>query len=153
MADNIRKIKDDSQLQELIDGLNVDLANEYAASIMYTTYSSAVSGLSRAYLKPFFEDEITDEIGHAKYLADKIVTLGGVPTTVPAEVPYHTDVKKMLTEARDAEQDTIDRYEKRRKQAEDLNLTELATKLEDLISDETNHRDELNRLLSDSRLS
>ncbi|MFP7168751.1 ferritin-like domain-containing protein [Terribacillus sp. 7520-G] len=153
MADNVRKIKEDSQLQELIDGLNVDLANEYAASIMYTTYSAAVSGLYRTVLKPFFEDEISDEIGHAKYLADKIVTLGGTPTTVPAEVPYHTDVTKMLTEARDAEQATIERYEKRKQQAEDLNMTELVTKLEDLIADETNHRDELNRLLNDSRLS
>src|SRR5690554_6733539 len=108
----------DHEKQQLIDGLNEDLANEYAASIMYTYYAAVVTGLYRQTLKPFFESEIADEQGHALYLAEKIRTLGGTPTTTPAKVAQLTDVKEMLEAAHQAEKDTIARYETRKKQAE-----------------------------------
>ncbi|WP_173917006.1 ferritin-like domain-containing protein [Halobacillus sp. Marseille-Q1614] len=142
----------DEKMQQLIDGLNEDLANEYAASIMYTYNAAVVSGLYRSVLKPFFESEVADEQGHAMYLAEKISILGGTPTTTPAEVKQHTDVKAMLREAREAEYATIKRYEERKVQAEELNLTELSVKLDDLIADETGHMEEIDRLLQDSRL-
>ncbi|WP_186579533.1 ferritin-like domain-containing protein [Aquibacillus kalidii] len=143
-------MKNNDELQELIEGLNEDLANEYAATIMYTYNASVVSGLYRSILKPFFEDEINDEIGHALYLSNKIKTLGGTPTTTPAKVKQLTNVKEMLEETRNAEQDTINRYEKRKQQAEQLGLTELVVKLEDMIADETGHKEEADRLLADS---
>jgi len=62
----------DKQMQELIDGLNIDLANEYGAAIQYTYSASAVSGLYRSALKPFFEAEIEEELGHALYLSEKL---------------------------------------------------------------------------------
>ncbi len=138
---------------DLIEGLNVDLANEYGAVIMYTTYAASVNGLNYQILKPFFEKEIPDEQGHAQYLSDKIVTLGGKPTTAAAEVRYLDDVRDMLQEAHRAESDTIRRYEKRREQANTLGMTELAITLEDLIQDETSHMEEIERLLKDPRLS
>ncbi|MCP3026743.1 ferritin-like domain-containing protein [Halobacillus sp. A5] len=142
----------DEKMQQLIDGLNEDLANEYAATIMYTYNAAVVSGLYRSVLKPFFESEVADEQGHALYLAEKISILGGTPTTTPAEVKQHTEVRSMLREAREAERATIERYEERKQQADELNLTELSVKLDDLISDETGHMEEIDRLLQDSRL-
>ncbi|MBP3950123.1 ferritin-like domain-containing protein [Bacillus suaedae] len=140
----------DAKMNELIEGLNEDLANEYAASIMYTNNAAVVSGLYRQTLKPFFEAEISDELGHALYLAEKIKTLGGTPTTTPAEVKQPTEVKEMLEEARQAEKDTIERYEERKKLADSLGQTELVVKLEDMIADETHHMEELDRILKDS---
>ncbi len=138
---------------ELIEGLNEDLANEYAASIMYTNNAAVVSGLYRQTLKPFFEAEVSDEQGHALYLAEKIKTLGGIPTTTPAEVKQHSDVKEMLEEARQAEKDTILRYETRKQQADELGHTELVVKLEDMIADETHHMEELGRILADTKFN
>ncbi len=138
---------------ELIEGLNEDLANEYAASIMYTNNAAVVSGLYRQTLKPFFEAEISDEQGHALYLAEKIKILGGTPTTKPAEVKQHFDVKAMLEEARQAEKNTILRYETRKQQAADLGHTELVVKLEDMIADETHHMEELDRILADAKFN
>ncbi|APC47444.1 ferritin-like domain-containing protein [Virgibacillus halodenitrificans] len=143
----------DKDLQELIDGLNEDLAHEYGAAIQYTYSASVVSGLYRSALKPFFEAEINDELGHALYLSEKIKSLGGTPTTKSADVPQPSDVKDLLEATLKAESDTIDRYEKRKKQAENLGYTELVVKLEDLISDETHHKEEVQRLLADPRLS
>ena len=89
----------DAGVQALLAGLNEDLANEYAAVIQYRTYASAVSGPHRQELRAFFEGEIPDELGHAAYLADKIVALGGTPTVVPKEVKLTNDNKEMLQHA------------------------------------------------------
>jgi bacterioferritin len=141
------------ELEELIEGLNVDLANEYGAAIQYSYSASVVSGLYRSALKPFFEEEITDELGHALYLSEKIKTLGGTPTTKSAEVPQPTEVKEILEAVHKSESDTIERYEIRKKQAETLGMTELVVKLEDMIADETSHKEEVERLLMDPRFS
>ncbi|WP_027963857.1 ferritin-like domain-containing protein [Halalkalibacillus halophilus] len=141
----------DAKLKELIDGLNEDLAHEYGAVIMYTYNAAVVSGIYRQVLKPFFKGEIQDESGHALYLSEKIKTLGGTPTTTPAKVEQLTDVKSMLEAAHKAESDTIDRYEERKKQAEALGYTELSVKLDDMIADETHHKEDIARMLDDSR--
>src|SRR5690625_47679 len=139
--------------EELIQKLNVDLSHEYGAAVQYTYSASVVSGLYRSALKPFFEEEITDELGHALYLSEKIKSLGGLPTTKVAEVPQPEDVKGLLEAVLEAESDTIVRYEQRRKEAEELGLTELAVKLEDMIADETGHKEEVERLLLDSHFN
>lgn len=139
--------------EQLIEGLNIDLANEYGAAIQYTYSAAVVSGLYRSALKPFFEEEIADELNHALYLAEKIKSLGGSPTTEAAEVPRPTDVKGLLEAVLKAETDTIERYEERKKQAEELGLTELVVQLEDMISDETRHKEEVERLLLDPRFN
>ncbi|HLR02764.1 MAG TPA: ferritin-like domain-containing protein [Virgibacillus sp.] len=141
-----------ADLRELIDGLNEDLAHEYGAAIQYTYSASVVSGLFRSALKPFFEDEINDEMGHALYLSEKIAALGGTPTTESAPVEQPTDVSDLLEATLKAEQETIERYETRKKQAEALGYTELVVKLEDIISDETHHKEEAERLLDDARV-
>ncbi|WP_432653173.1 ferritin-like domain-containing protein [Salibacterium salarium] len=142
----------DKQTEELIEGLNEDLAHEYAAMIMYNNYAAVVSGMYRQVLKPFFEGEVTDEQTHALYLAEKIKTLGGEPTTKPADVKQTDNVKTMLEAARQSEADTIARYKTRAKQADELGLIELQNKIEDFITDETGHMEELERLLSDPRM-
>lgn len=139
--------------EQLIEGLNIDLANEYGAAIQYTYSAAVVSGLYRSALKPFFEEEIADELNHALYLAEKIKSLGGSPTTEAAEVPRPTDVKGLLEAVLKAEADTIERYEERKKQAEELGLTELVVQLEDMIADETRHKEEVERLLLDPRFN
>lgn len=139
--------------EELIEGLNEDLANEYGAVIQYTYSASVVSGLYRSALKPFFEEEITDELEHALYLSEKIKSLGGIPTTKPVDIPQPTDVRGLLDAVLKSESDTIVRYEKRKKQAEELGLTELVVKLEDMIADETKHKEETERLLLDPRFN
>ena len=138
--------------QELIDGLNEDLAAEYQAVIMYRTYASLVSGPFRIELKAFFESEIPDELSHAAFLADKIVALGGTPTTrVAPEVPEAGDNRQMLENALRGEEDTIARYTRRIDQAEAAGEISVKIQLEDLIVDESTHRDDIRRMLKDWR--
>jgi bacterioferritin len=133
--------------RQLLADLNIDLAHEYAAIISYRTYASQVQGQWRMELRQFFEAEIPDELLHAQLLADKIVALGGTPTTVPAPVKPAADAKEMLRNALEDEIETIARYVARRKQAEALGHHGLAIDLDDLIQDESGHRDEIKMVL------
>lgn len=131
----------------LVQNLNDDLAAEYQAVVMYTTYAAQVSGVHRRDLKEFFEAEVPDEQGHAQALADKIVSLGGKPTTKPAEVPSAKTNHERLENALAAEEDTLKRYTKRRGEAESAGELGLQLTLEEMILDETKHRDELRLML------
>jgi bacterioferritin len=132
---------------EFLAGLNFDLSREYSAVILYRTYASQVSGQWRMELRQFFEAEIPDELGHAQLLADKIVALGGTPTTVPAPVKSADDPRQMLRNALEDETETVGRYVLRRSQAEALGHYGLAVALDDLIRDESGHRDEIEMIL------
>ena len=136
-----------ASVKDLIEGLNVDLAHEYAAVIQYRTYASAVSGPHRQELRAFFTGEIGDELGHAQLLCDKIIALGGKPIMVPAKVKYTEDAKEMLQNSYDDEVATIERYIVRRQQAEEVGEAGLVVALDDVIADETGHRDELRQVL------
>ncbi|HUF28628.1 MAG TPA: ferritin-like domain-containing protein [Gemmatimonadaceae bacterium] len=133
--------------EALIAGLNRDLTREYAAVIMYRTYASMVRGPFRQELRGFFTVEIADELAHAQTLADKIVSLGGTPDVTSGPVKVTDDVVQMLQNALDDEVETVDRYVERRRQAESLGEHGLAIDLDDLIADETRHRDELRLML------
>ena len=134
--------------QTLLDGLNQDLQGEFQAIIMYRLYASMVQGPYRQELRAFFANEIPDELTHAQILADKIAALGGTPAATPAPVAVVKEPKAMLEAALKAEVETIERYLVRRKQAEAAGEFGLAVQFDTLISDETNHRDELRQMLA-----
>jgi bacterioferritin len=138
----------DDATQELVRGLNEDLRGEFQAVIMYRLYASMVQGPYRQELRNFFAAEIPDELGHAQILADKISALGGTPVAEPAPVKVVKEAKEMLQAALEAEVETIGRYVQRRKQAEDAGEYGLAAQFDDIISDETHHRDELRQMLA-----
>lgn len=137
--------------QALIDGLNEDLSAEYQAIVMYRTYAALVSGPYRQDLRAFFEGEIPDELGHAALLADKVVSLGGTPATNVPPISFTDDNRTMLENALQAEIETIDRYVRRIDQAEAAGELAIKIQLEGLIVDETQHRDDIRRMLKDWR--
>ena len=134
--------------RELIEGLNRDLAGEFQAILTYRLFASMVGGPHRRELRSFFESEIPDELGHAATLADKIVALGGEPVTEPLPVEVSHDPRRMLEIALQAEAETIGRYEDRIREADQLGQTGLRVVLEDFVADETNHKEEIERILA-----
>lgn len=133
--------------EDLVTGLNQDLAHEYQAVLMYTTYAAMSSGIHRPILKTFFEEEIPEELAHAQFLADKITALGGTPTTEPASISLSRENQAMLEHALAAETETIERYVERRRAAEAFGDYGLAADLDDIIRDETHHKEETEKLL------
>lgn len=133
--------------KELIRRLNEDLAGEFQAVLMYTTYAASVTGPHRPMLKQFFVAEVPEELAHAQFLADKIASLGGTPTTEPRPVPVATDARKMLQNVLAAEKKAIADYKKRAEQAAEFGDKGLATHLETIVEDETGHYEETEKIL------
>ena len=135
--------------QTLIDNLNQDLAGELSAIIQYITYAAKATGPYRPQLSQFFLAEVVDEQGHASFLANKIVALGGEPTTIPAPVPPAHTNREMLEQVLAAErQATID-YTQRAIEADEFGDKGLAVQLEDMVRDESGHSEESERMLRD----
>lgn len=137
------------EMQDLIEGLNEDLAYEYQAVVFYTVGAQLMTGADRPELKELFEAEIQDELTHAQFLASKIVGLGGEPVTEPKPVELGASNRERVELALQAEVDTIGRYQRRVEQAEAVGEIGLKIQLEDLIADETDHRDEMRMILKD----
>lgn len=133
--------------QTLINNLNEDLAGELGAIIQYLTYAAKTAGPYRPQLSEFFLAEVADEQGHAQYLANKIVALGGEPTTQPREVPKANGNREMLEAVLDAEKRAVADYTERAQEADEFGDKGLAVKLEDIVSDETSHSEETERIL------
>ena len=134
--------------QQLIDGLNEDLAGEYQAVIMYVQYAASVKGPYRQQLAQFFSGEVADELAHAQFLANKVAALGGLPAVQPKPVPQAEDARQMLQNVLDAETRTIAAYKERARQAEEYGDIGLASQLEAQITDETNHQEEVAMILT-----
>ncbi len=135
--------------QKLIDKLNEDLANEFSAIIQYITYAARSTGPYRPKLVQFFLAEVADEQLHEQFLANKIVALGGVPTTEAAPVPAVKSNRDMLHAILEAERGAIKGYSERALQAEQFGDKGLQVQLEDMVRDESNHAEETERILRD----
>ena len=135
--------------QTLINRLNEDLAGELSAIIQYTTYAAKATGPFRPQLTQFFLDEIPDEQGHAQFLANKIVALGGEPTTQPRPVAPAETNREMLEAVLVAERRAVQDYTQRAEEATAFNDKGLAVQLEDMVRDETEHAEETERMLRD----
>ncbi|HXH60435.1 MAG TPA: ferritin-like domain-containing protein [Fimbriimonadaceae bacterium] len=135
-------------MQELAARLNDALSAEYQAVVMYTTYAAAVQGPYRPQLRAFFQAEIPDELGHAQFLADKVVALGMSPSVEVREVPQASDPVEMLRNVRDAEQEAIRTYKRLAEAAHELGEQGLATRLETMVEDETEHFEETDKILA-----
>ena len=139
---------EDANRQALLDGLNHDLAGEYQAIVMYTHYSAKMTGPYRRELRALFQLEIADELGHAQFLADKIATLGGEPTTKPRAIPDADEPREMLELVLAAEKQAITDYDERIRQADLSGDVGLKVNLENQVADETRHMEEIERTLA-----
>lgn len=135
--------------QTLIDHLNEDLAGELGAIIQYITYAAKATGPYRPQLSAFFLAEVADEQLHAQYLANKIVALGGEPTTTAREVPAAASNKEMIEAVLAAERRAVADYTKRAEEADAYGDKGLVVQLEDMVRDESGHSEETERILRD----
>lgn len=135
--------------KRLVKNLNKDLASEFAAIIQYTTYAAKVTGPYRPQLSQFFLSEVADEQLHAQFLANKIVALGGEPTTEPDIVPEAKTNREMVEKVFKAEKKAIENYSQRALEAEEFGDKGLVVQLEDMVRDESTHAEETERILRD----
>ena len=131
---------------ELIAGLNEALNRELSTIIRYMLQGSMIKGRQNQSLRAMYREEVTDEIGHAQYLADTIVLLGGTPKFSPDLTPPPDDVAGMIENDLAKELSDIAHYKKLADLAEKTGDIELKMQMEEQAADESRHADELRRM-------
>lgn len=132
---------------DLIRGLNEDLAAELSTVIRYTYEGSRCFGPFGLPLREMLSRGRLDEIGHAAFLMDVITDLGGEPVTAPRPFGKPADLKEMLELDLRLEEEAAQKYVRRAREAEALMLPELKVRLEEMAADEAGHARELRRVL------
>ena len=135
-----------STKQTLIDGLNADLNRELEAVLRYIYHSATATSLLGHELREVLKTDITGEVNHAVFLADKIAALGGEVRIQPSMPKKVRSAKEMLEENVAAERSVVASYTERIAQAEEFGDKGLVIRLEDILAEETDHAEELERL-------
>lgn len=136
----------DTLRRELLDGLNEDLNLELEAVLRYLYHSSSATGLLGHELREELSSDIQGELGHAVFLADKITALGGEVQINPSMPKSARTAKQMMQIDIEAERQVIANYATRIEQAEAFGDKGLVIRLEDMLAEETDHAESLERL-------
>ena len=118
--------------ENFINSLNEDLAAELGTVIRYNYQAGKSYGILGTELREMFENEIKDELGHARFLTDVIIDLEGEPVTNPKEFEKPDDLMDTLKLDLKMEEEDVINY---------------LMKLEEMAADEAGHARELRRLL------
>lgn len=137
-----------SSKDEIIKGLNEDLAREYKAIIQYVVYSSTLKGAEYSDIAEQLKKHASQELAHALEVSRQIDYLGGDPTMKSKEAEYSKDSKTMLEMDLKAEQETIKNYRERIRQAERSGEFALSEALRDIIRQEQDHEIDLKDALA-----
>jgi bacterioferritin len=129
--------------EEIIRGLNDDLAREYKAIIQYVVFSSTLKGAEYGDIAEQLKIHASQELSHALEVSRQIDYLGGDPTVKGKEAEYSDDSKTMLEIDLKAEQETIINYRERIRQAERAGEFALSEKLRGIIAQEQDHEIDL----------
>ena len=132
-----------SNREEIISGLNDDLAREYKAIIQYVVFSSTLKGPEYGDIAEQLKIHASQELQHALAIARQIDYLGGNPTVKSKDAEFSDDSKQMLEIDLRAEQETIKNYRTRILQAERAGEFALSAKLREIIVQEQDHEIDL----------
>jgi bacterioferritin len=128
---------------ELIKGLQEDLAREYKAIIQYVVYSQVIDQPQYMTIAGELEKHAHEELDHALRIAKQLDYFGVYPETTPAAVQVSDDPKQMLEFDLQAEDDTVANYRTRIIQANKLGEFALAEELQEIIRQEQDHQIDL----------
>lgn len=133
--------------QVLIQHLDEDLSRELKAIMLYMWCHAMAFGIRGHELREILEPEIPSEIRHVQFIADKIIAFGGIPSFAVPQIRRPTTIREMIEYAVEVEREAVQAYTARVDEASELGETALQVKLEELITEETEHLELLQRLL------
>jgi len=133
--------------EQLIEKLNHALNREVSTFLRYLLQASTIKGAQWESVRAMYQTEVTDEVGHAQYLADKIAMLGGTPKLEPDLTPPPAEVTAMLENDIAEEETDVKGYMALADLADEAGMPELKMKMEEQAADEAHHAEEMRRLL------
>jgi len=141
--------------EDIIQLLNDALATELVCVLRYKRHYFTATGVNSSKIKDEFLVHANEEAGHADRIAERIVQLGGSPNFSPdsltsrshADYDDSTDLKGMIKANLIAERIAVESYRQMINLISDYDST-TRRMLEDILSDEEEHADELSDWLS-----
>ena len=128
---------------QLIDGLQDDLAREYKAIIQYIIFSQKLDDAKYMSIAEELATHAHQELDHALAIANQIDYFGAYPVHEPAPLWVSEKNEEMLWYDLYAEDDTVKAYRERIKQAQAMEEYALAEILQELVREEQDHQIDL----------
>lgn len=133
--------------KELLDMLNDAIAREISVSISYMWQHVQMTGVQGFAVKDEIKKIAIVEMKHAEEIAERLVYLGGKPTTKPTPITVGENLKDMMEINVGLEVDAIELYRKiidKAKGEGDIVTAQLFRKI---LADEEEHHDTFSGLL------
>lgn len=96
--------------KSLKDMLNDAIAREIQVSVQYMWQHVQAVGLKGEVVKGIFKKFAITEMKHAEIIAERLVMLGGTPTTMPTPITVGKNIDEMLKLDKKAEEEAIAMY-------------------------------------------
>jgi bacterioferritin len=129
--------------EQLIQGLQDDLAREYKAIIQYIIFSQKLDSAKYMNIAEELKLHAHEELDHALAIANQLDYFGEYPTHKPEPVQVAEDNEGMLWADLQAEDETVRHYRERIRQAEALGEYALAEVLRGVVKQEQEHQIDL----------
>jgi bacterioferritin len=137
-------------VKEVIEDLDSAYADEWLAHFQYSQFALVMECLDAEILKEKLEQQSLDELGHAKKIGERIIELGGTPTTKVTEVSTcgfapppqdRSNLRKFIELVIDGERCAIEKYNRLAKK---YHMKDLVTHeiFEDLLTDEVSDEED-----------
>ncbi|MEM1507548.1 MAG: ferritin-like domain-containing protein [Candidatus Bathyarchaeia archaeon] len=135
--------------KELLDLLNDAIARELQVSIQYIWQHVQWSGVKGFAVQEELKKIAITEMKHAEAIAERLVYLGGTPTTKPSEIFVGKTLKEMIERDVKDEENAIKLYKIIIEKARKENDVTTAVLFEGILKDEEEHHDFFTTLLEE----
>lgn len=136
--------------QELKDMLNEAIARELSVSVSYMWQHVLMTGIQGLAVKGLIKKISIVEMKHAEEIAERLVYLGGKPTTKPTPIRVGDNLEEMLLINKELEEGAIALYRTIITKAEEEGDTVTADMFHTILADEEEHHDVFSGLLESS---
>ncbi len=133
---------------QLVKGLQEDLAREYKAIIQYVIFSQKLDGARYMDIADELAVHAHEELDHALAVAKQLDYFGAYPIHEPKPVQVSEENEDMLWFDLQAEDETVANYRVRIRQAQELEEYALAEVLQGIVQQEQDHQIDLATALS-----
>ena len=133
--------------KELKDMLNEAIARELSVSVSYMWQHVLMTGLQAIAVKDVIKKISIAEMRHAEAIAERLVYLGGRPTTKPTEIKVGDTLPDMMKINVGLEDGAIELYRRIITKAEAEGDTVTADMFHQILADEEDHHNTFTNLL------
>ncbi|OGF67423.1 MAG: ferritin [Candidatus Fischerbacteria bacterium RBG_13_37_8] len=133
--------------KKLLDLLNKAIARELQVTTQYMWQHVLWSGVKGYAVKDVFKKIAISEMKHAEAIAERLVFLGGKPTTIPEKIAVGKNLKEMLQQDKKDEEGAITMYRQIINLADDEDDYVTEDLLKKILGEEEEHLDTFQGLL------